>query len=98
MAKFELNVNADVRTKMPKQYAVYILNDDVSPMDFVEEVLSTIFKKDKTEAMAIMQHAHNKGKALVGIYIRDVASTRVHIAESVANDSGFPLEFKIEEA
>ncbi len=98
MKQFGIESDVDVRTKLPKQYEVYVLNDDVSPMDFVEEVLSEIFKKNKTEAMSIMQHAHNTGKALVGVYIRDVASTRVHIAEAVAEDAGFPLKFKIKEA
>lgn len=78
-------------------YQVYILNDDLTPVDFVEQILNRIFRKSNDEAMEIIQTATNKGKALVGVYIRDVAVSRVRLAEVISKDNNFPLGFKIKE-
>ena len=37
------------KIKKPKRYQVIMLNDDFTPMDFVVEILRTIFHKEETD-------------------------------------------------
>ena len=47
---------------------VMMFNDDFTPMDFVVDILETIFFKSQAEAEAIMLKVHHEEKAVVGTY------------------------------
>jgi len=80
-----------VEFKKPKLYKVILLNDDYTTMDFVVEVLITVFHKNATEATQIMLDVHQKGKGIVGTYTYDIASTKIAQVEQMASERGFPL-------
>ena len=61
--------------KKPDMYAVVLINDDYTPMEFVIYVLQTIFKKSYEEAKKVMLLVHNEGKGICGIYPLDIAET-----------------------
>lgn len=84
--------------KEPRQYNVVMHNDDFTTMEFVVEVLVDIFHKDEVTAQAIMLNVHKKGKAVVGKYPYDIASTKVNAALSRAKSQGFPFRMTVEEA
>ena len=86
------------RVKEPKQYNVIMINDDFTTMEFVVDVLVTIFHKDEVTAQAIMMNAHKNGQAVVGKYPYDMAATRVKKALTRAKEEGFPFRMVIEEA
>ena len=86
------------RVKEPKQYNVIMLNDDFTTMEFVVDVLVTIFHKDEVTAQAIMMNVHKNGQAVVGKYPYDMAATRVKKALTRAKEEGFPFRMVIEEA
>jgi len=80
-----------VEFKKPNMYKVILLNDDYTTMDFVVEVLITVFHKSATDATQIMLDVHQKGKGVVGTYTYDIASTKIAQVEQMASERGFPL-------
>jgi ATP-dependent Clp protease adaptor protein ClpS len=79
------------QTKRPELYRVLLLNDDYTTMDFVVEVLETIFHKQPAEAYRIMMMVHTQGKGLCGVYPHEVAETKVATVIDRARANGFPL-------
>ncbi len=77
---------------LPKEYGVYLLNDDYTSMDFVVEILMRLFHKNVEEAHAIMLDVHKNGKGLCGVYPYEIAETKVHQVKVRARESGFPLK------
>ena len=82
----------------PDLYAVVLLNDDYTTMDFVVQVLEGIFNKQPAEAFRIMMLVHTTGQGLCGVYPYDVAETKVAAVHDLAAENGFPLRAAIEEA
>ena len=83
-------------TKRPELYKVLLLNDDYTTMDFVVEVLETIFNKQPAEAFRIMMMVHTQGKGLCGVYPFEIAETKVEAVINRARDNGFPLKAAME--
>ena len=94
----EGDVKSDQEIQEPKMYRVILHNDDYSTMDFVIEVLISIFHKPAADATRIMLDVHNKGKGICGIYTYDIAETRVARVHQLAKKREFPLKCSLEEA
>ena len=84
--------------KQPEEYRVILLNDDFTTMEFVVSVLMTVFHKAVPEATRIMLDVHKKGRGIVGIYIYDIAVTKVNQVHTLARQNGFPLKCTMEKA
>src|ERR687889_2602278 len=84
------------QTQQPKLFKVLLLNDDYTTMDFVVEVLESIFNKAPAEAYRIMMAVHTQGKGLCGVYPFDIAETKVQTVIDLAREHGFPLKAKME--
>lgn len=81
----------------PRQYKVLLHNDDYTSMEFVVDVLRSVFGKSEREAMTIMMSVHEKGIGLCGIYTAEVAETKVHLVHQMARKQSFPLRCSMEE-
>ena len=97
MAQYEYDLDEDLEIREPSKYKVLLLNDDYSTMDFVIEVLVKVFRKTIDEASSIMLEVHHKGKAICGIYPKEIASTKVAQVSTMARSEGFPLKAILEE-
>ena len=86
------------RTKPPHMYQVVMINDDYTPMEFVVVVIQDFFGKDLETATQIMLKIHLDGKAVCGIYSRDVAATKVDQVLEAATKAGHPLQCVCEPA
>lgn len=75
----------------PQMYKVLLHNDDYTPMEFVIEILMKIFHKDLDSANELMWQVHEKGKAVCGIYVYEIAKTKVQQVKMAAKSNGFPL-------
>ena len=84
------------KTKRPELFKVLLLNDDYTTMDFVVEVLESIFNKAPAEAYRIMMAVHHQGQGLCGVYPFEVAETKVATVVDLARDNGFPLRAAME--
>ena len=82
--------------KKPNMYAVVLINDDYTPMEFVIYVLQTIFKKSYEEAKKIMLLVHNEGKGICGIYPLDIAETKANQVIEFSRVNQHPLECKVQ--
>jgi len=94
----ELLERTDKKVKPPEMYKVVLLNDDYTPRDFVTEILMQVFRKSREDAGRIMLGAHTAGKAVVGLYTYDIATTKVTQAHKLAKEFEFPLKFVVEGA
>jgi ATP-dependent Clp protease adaptor protein ClpS len=86
------------QVKEPELFSVILLNDDYTTMEFVVQVLESVFNKGPAEAFRIMMQVHTQGQGLCGVYPWDIAETKVATVHELANDSGFPLRASIEKA
>ena len=93
----EFELAEEVMIKHPKKYKVFILNDDYTSMDFVVDILMSVFHKSYEQAESIMLEVHKKDRGLCGVYTHEIAETKVMQVIKKAKDSGFPLRATMEE-
>ena len=79
------------KIKQPPLYSVVLVNDDFTPMEFVVEILVTIFMMSKSKATKIMFEVHTEGEAICGIYTHDIAETKVSQVTAIAKQQQHPL-------
>jgi ATP-dependent Clp protease adaptor protein ClpS len=84
------------QTQEPPLWKVLLLNDDYTPMEFVVQLLETLFDKSPAEAYRIMMKVHTEGSGLCGVYPFDVAETHVARTEELAEGAGYPLKAVME--
>jgi ATP-dependent Clp protease adaptor protein ClpS len=72
-------------------------NDDFTSMEFVVEVLMSIFRKDELSAILLMQAIHLEGLAICGVYPKEIAETKVIQTKELAKANKYPLKCTMEE-
>ncbi|MCO5144043.1 MAG: ATP-dependent Clp protease adapter ClpS [Oligoflexia bacterium] len=94
----ESRVAEKERLKKPPLYAVLLVNDDYTPMDFVIHILLKFFQKTEEEAMQIMLQVHEKGQGICGIFSREIAETKAMRVVQYAQEHKYPLQTRIQPA
>lgn len=77
--------------EVPKKYKVLLYNDDYTPMGFVVGVLQYFFYLTEEKAVQVMMEIHKKGRAVCGVFTRDVAKTIVDLVNDHARLNQYPL-------
>ena len=67
----------EIKKQDPTLYKVVLLNDDYTTMEFVVDVLESLFQKSPAEAYRIMMQVHLNGRGIAGVYPWEVAETKV---------------------
>ncbi len=80
----------------PPLYKVLLHNDDYTTMEFVVEILQTVFHHDLQRATRIMLAVHQRGVGVAGTYPRDVAETKAEKVMAMARAAEFPLLCTVE--
>ncbi len=88
---------AQPKLKPPSLYRVVLLNDDYTPMEFVVDILESVFTMERTQATQVMLEVHTKGKGLCGVYNFEIAETKVSQVMGIAQQQQHPLLCTMEE-
>jgi ATP-dependent Clp protease adaptor protein ClpS len=86
------------KLKPPPQFAVVMLNDDFTPIDFVIEILMNIFGKSFNEAEAVTMDVHKRGKGVAGVFTKDIAETKAILVNKIAQKNEHPFMCQVEPA
>lgn len=89
---------AKPKVKRPPLYRVVLINDDYTPMEFVVDILESVFAMERTRATQVMLEVHTKGKGICGVYDFGIAETKVAQVMSIANQHQHPLLCTMEES
>jgi ATP-dependent Clp protease adaptor protein ClpS len=95
--EIKIDEKVTVSLQPPKLWKVIFLNDNQTPMEFVIELLTTIFKHTADAARDITLEVHNEGAAVVGTFSHEIAEQKGLEATQSARTNGFPLKVTIEQ-
>ena len=97
--EFDLAVDeARPEIKEPPLYRVVLINDDYTPMEFVVNILESVFSMERTRATQVMLEVHTKGKGICGVYNFEIAETKVAQVMGLAQQHQHPLLCTMEES
>ncbi|GLS84664.1 ATP-dependent Clp protease adapter ClpS [Paraferrimonas haliotis] len=82
----------------PPLYKVVLNNDDYTPMDFVVDILRIYFGMGEEQAVQLMLAIHNDGKAVCGVFSKDVAETKAMQINEYAREHQHPLLCSVEQS
>lgn len=77
---------------------VYVLNDDVTHMDVVIDILMNVFGHDFEVSKNLMLKIHNEGQAVAGTYTFELAEQKALEATEMARAAGFPLQIRLDKS
>ena len=89
---------AQPKIKRPPLYRVVLINDDFTPMEFVVDILGSVFGMERTRATQVMLEVHTKGKGLCGVFSHEIAETKVAQVMTIADQHQHPLLCAMEES
>ena len=94
----EGDLATEVRKKVsrPDKYKVLLYNDDFTPMEFVVMILEQVFGKGPAAATQIMLQIHRSGLGVAGVFLLEVAETKVNLVMDLARENQHPLQCTIE--
>ena len=80
----------------PPMFKVIMINDNQTPMEWVQGILVDIFKHSEETARKITLTIHSEGSAVVGIYTYEIAEQKSVEATTLSRDQGFPLQLRLD--
>jgi ATP-dependent Clp protease adaptor protein ClpS len=93
----ETAVENEIHVTPPSLFKVLLHNDDKTTFDFVIAVLQQVFHKSQEQAHEITFVIHTTGRAVAGVYTREIAEEKALEAISLARLHKFPLLATCEE-
>ena len=94
--EIEIIEEQEEETELESLYRVIIHNDNITPMEFVVQILKTCFYLSNPKAADIMLTAHVYGSAYVQTLAKSEAERRVSKAHAQSSNAGYPLQFSTE--
>lgn len=83
--------------KQPSLFRVVLMNDDYTPMEFVVDILESVFGMERVRATQVMLEVHMKGKGVCGVFSYGIAETKVAQVMGIAQQHQHPLLCTMEE-
>lgn len=97
MPNTDINAATQTSTKItePGMFEVIILNDDVTPVEFVIALLMTVFGHSQDYATDLTYKIHHDGSAVAGVYNYEISEQKGFEAIDMSRAHGFPLQVKV---
>lgn len=96
MAQTDGDTIIEEKIDEPPLYRVLMHNDDKTTMQFVVDIICNVFNKNREEAYELMMRVHEHGLAIIGVYPREIAETKISRVHHAAYRAGFPLRCTME--
>lgn len=99
MSDTELQVKTDTKVefKEPNLWKVILLNDEITTMEFVVEILVNFFDYTEDSATDVTLKIHEDGSAVVAVLPYELAEQKGIEVTLTARQEGYPLDVRIEE-
>lgn len=97
-AVLEPEVETRDQTRLAPRWKVLLHDDPITTFEFVIELLVTLFKKPRTEAVRLTYEVHNTGSALIVVTSFEHAELYCEQVKSLARTRGYPLVASMEPA
>jgi ATP-dependent Clp protease adaptor protein ClpS len=78
------------------KWSVLLLNDDITPMEFVVDVIEQFFDMDRESAMHLMLRVHYEGIGECGAYSQEMAKAKADQVMDFAREHRHPLQCVVE--
>ena len=95
--KVKTQTRVGVSNYEPSMWKVIFHNDDVTPMNFVVEVLIGLFGHTTDTAEEVMLFIHKTGKGIAGTYDPEVAEQKAYETQKLSRANQFPLTVDVEQ-
>lgn len=82
--------------KKPNLYKVVFNNDNMTPADFVKELLKMVFHHSEEQAISLTTEIHEQGRGIAGVYTFEIAEQKHNEAVYIARSNGHPLNINLE--
>ena len=92
----DIDIDSKPSVLEPDLYRVLLHNDDYTSMEFVVEILQSVFHQSQENANKIMLEVHTNGVGVCGVFPYEVAETKLHLVEKAAKNSEYPLKCSLE--
>jgi ATP-dependent Clp protease adaptor protein ClpS len=89
-------VKETVSLKRPTNWAIVLHNDDITPMEFVIDLLRQVFDMGIEKATELMIRVHVNGKAVAGVFSYEMAEQKLAEAHTQIKLSPFQLVVTLE--
>ncbi len=86
------------KLKRPSLYRVILINDDFTPMEFVVEILESVFGMERNRATRVMLEVHTRGKGICGEFTYEIAETKVAQVMGISQQQQHPLLCTMEQS
>lgn len=83
-------------TVQPPLYQVMMHNDDFTPMEFVAGILERFFFLEREKAIEVMMEVQTLGKAVCGVFSKDIADSKVSDVMEYSRMHEHPLLCSVE--
>lgn len=94
----EIKIDEKIKKEVsePSKYKVVMLNDDATPIEWVIDVLKTIFNHSQETAEKLTLQIHSEGSGIAGIYTYEIAEQKAVETITASREKGFPLQVRVD--
>lgn len=89
--ELEQLVESKTATQKSPRFRVVMLNDDYTPVDFVEAILENVFSMPTALAQKVTMDIHHEGLGVCGVFTHEIAEAKVCKVAAISDRCGHPL-------